>query len=59
MFYERYTDRAEVEKQVTENADRIQCVVGKGHLDPGATQRPGLSDYADGVDTLAFLLGLK
>lgn len=57
VFYERYTDHAEVEKKITEHADRIQCVVGKGHLEFGTTQQPGLADYADGVDTLAFLLG--
>ncbi|HQZ42712.1 MAG TPA: acyl-CoA reductase, partial [Flavobacteriales bacterium] len=58
VFYERYSDRADVEKKIAENADRIQCVVGKKHLSFGATQQPGLSDYADGVDTMKFLLEL-
>ena len=59
VFYERYSDRAEVELKLVANAGKIQCVVGKGHLSFGATQQPGLSDYADGVDTMKFLLELK
>lgn len=36
----------------------IQCVVGRGYADFGSAQRPGLEDYADGVDTMAFLRSL-
>lgn len=43
------------------NASAIQCVVSAGgwfeHSLPfGASQQPGLGDYADGVDTMSFLL---
>lgn len=38
--------------------ENIQCVVGEGGLAAGNAQRPSLFDYADGVDTLAFLNGL-
>jgi hypothetical protein len=44
--------------------DQIQCVVSKSPI-PGFTtfrfgeaQKPSLSDYADGVDTLQFLKAL-
>ena len=40
------------------NLDEIQCVVGKNHLPFGSLQKPHLSQYADGVDSLAFLSGL-
>jgi hypothetical protein len=33
----------------------IQCVVGKTGLPFGSLQKPSISQYADGVDTLAFL----
>jgi len=33
----------------------IQCVVGKSGLPFGSLQKPSISQYADGVDTLAFL----
>ena len=36
----------------------IQCVVGRDYIPLGWAQRPGLEDYADGVDTMAFLKGL-
>jgi len=35
--------------------DAIQCVVGKQHLPFGSLQQPSLLQYADGIDTLAFL----
>jgi hypothetical protein len=38
--------------------DEIQCVVGHDHIPFGQAQHPGLKDYADGVDTMTFLLGL-
>ncbi|MDR0386057.1 MAG: hypothetical protein LBH60_08265 [Prevotellaceae bacterium] len=45
---------------IAEQRDRIQCVVaGIQHTEDtipfGYTQKPGLSDYADGIDTLKFL----
>lgn len=42
---------------LADNPD-IQCIVGQGQTPFGAAQRPGLDDYADGVDTLQFLQGL-
>ena len=33
----------------------IQCIVGKSGLPFGSLQKPSISQYADGVDTLAFL----
>ena len=38
--------------------ENIQCVVGENHLSFGSTQRPCLFDYADGIDTMQFLLSL-
>ena len=43
----------------TFNLDEIQCVVGKKQLPFGSLQKPLLAQYADGVDSLAFLSGLK
>ncbi len=43
----------------TFNLDEIQCVVGKHQLPFGSLQKPLLAQYADGVDSLAFLSGLK
>jgi len=36
----------------------IQCIAGQSGIAFGEAQRPGLSDYADGIDTMQFLLTL-
>jgi hypothetical protein len=43
--------------QLAENA-QVQCVVGKTNIPFGQAQQPGITDYADGEDTLAFLKNL-
>ncbi len=66
IFVQRYTEREAVKALLQGQAGHIQCVVGhQGLLGPelrmtpfGEAQYPGPEDYADGVDTLAFLLSL-
>ncbi|GAB2769611.1 acyl-CoA reductase [Salinimicrobium soli] len=59
LFYERYSSLNAVKVELNIQKENIQCVVGKGILDTevefGQTQHPELWDYADNVDTLAFL----
>ena len=56
---QRYSDIEEVKAWLKEHSEQIQCVVS--HLDIeecvpfGQAQHPQLWDYADGVDTMAFL----
>ena len=38
--------------------ENIQCIIGNGAIAFGEAQQPGLFDYADGKDTMEFLLGL-
>lgn len=57
LHYCFYKDEQAVAASLLNNTD-IQCVVGKKWLPFGRSQQPGLTDYADGIDTLAFLLGL-
>lgn len=64
LNYEYYSDISSLENQLEERVDEIQCIVAQDALlkndtlSFGKAQTPALSDYADGVDTLAFLLGL-
>ncbi|HKX85665.1 MAG TPA: acyl-CoA reductase [Flavobacterium sp.] len=62
VFYEFYEDIEEVKTRLQNDADHIQCIVSNGLVDKsiafGQTQQPKLWDYADNVDTLAFLLKL-
>jgi hypothetical protein len=57
LHYEYYADLKKVNESLPNN-DSIQCVVGAGGLPFGTAQCPGLTDFADGVDTMAFLKGL-
>ncbi len=60
VFYEYYDSSESLKEKLKNDKDKIQCVVASGFLDSeikfGQTQRPELSDYADNVDTIAFLL---
>ena len=51
-----YTD-AEIVKQTLEDDENIQCIAGD-NIAFGKAQQPSLSSYADGVDTMQFLLSL-
>lgn len=57
LNYEFYTDRKAIEEQLKTN-ENIQCIVSKDTIPFGQAQCPGITDYADGVDTLGFLTKL-
>ncbi len=57
LNYEYYTDVEALQKFLTGN-DQLQCIVGHKGIPFGKAQCPGLTDHADGVDTLAFLQSL-
>ncbi len=59
IFYEFYDNLEEVKSRLSNDANQIQCIVSKDLIENsivfGQTQQPKLWDYADNVDTLAFL----
>jgi len=56
VFYEYY-DSPEKVSEITENLEKkIQCIAGKKNIPFGNAQSPYLWDYADGIDTIEFLL---
>jgi hypothetical protein len=57
LHYEYYTDENEARKKM-QNDQNIQCIVSKNDIDFGGGQCPDVCDYADGVDTMAFLKSL-
>lgn len=59
IHYERYADRGRLNAQLAEQCASIQCIVGHGHVPFGKAQCPGPGEYADGVDTMRFLLDMK
>jgi len=62
VFYEEYTNQDELLHKLHAQADKIQCLVCQSPIKTdiptfplGRSQCPGLTDYADGIDVLAFL----
>ncbi|MEA1786375.1 acyl-CoA reductase [Arenibacter sp. GZD96] len=60
LFYEFYEDIAHLKGLLAAQSERLQCVVANGFIEEeipfGTSQKPNLHDYADGVDTVEFLL---
>ena len=60
LFYEYYDSLEGLKSKLAVDEEKIQCVVSNGILENevafGQTQLPKLSDYADSVDTITFLL---
>ena len=57
LHYSFYNDMETVKRSLEQNND-VQCIVSKQDTGFGKAQQPGLFDYADGVDTMQFLLTL-
>lgn len=55
--YEFYTDKDFIREKIVGNKD-IQAIAGHDFIPFGRTQSPSLSDYADDVDTMQFLMRL-
>lgn len=64
LTYSFYEDKAQVEKTLQQYTGQLQCVVSQIPLKEqsvvafGMTQQPAITDFADGVDTMAFLTNL-
>jgi len=56
LHYKFYDNKAEEITRLENNPD-IQAIIGRGFIPFGDSQKPSLSDYADGVDTMEFLCG--
>jgi len=58
-FYEYYDDLESLKTKLTNDNDFVQCIVTKEEIDNkvkfGESQKPKLSDFADGIDTFKFL----
>lgn len=64
VHFEFYDDAKSVQTFLEESSEKIQCVVSSsenhinGALHFGQAQSPAVSDYADSIDTMAFLSSL-
>lgn len=57
LFFEYYTDDQKITEQLQQN-EEIQCIIDNKKIGFGEAQNPGLFSYADGVDTMQFLLSI-
>ena len=55
--YEYYDDAEALNEKLMVNKD-IQCIIGNGFTAFGTAQKPSLTDYADGIDTMTFVTAL-
>jgi len=59
VFYEFYDNLEDLKNRLKADNEQIQCIVTNGIIESsipfGKTQKPELWDYADNVDTIAFL----
>jgi hypothetical protein len=63
LYYEFYEDVSDLKKKIKVIENEIQCIVSSKNtpIDTfafGEAQCPNLNDYADGVDTVEFLINL-
>jgi hypothetical protein len=62
LYYEYYANVEELQEKLKTNSEQLQCIVSNNSIKNsilfGATQKPSLNDYADGIDTIQFLLNL-
>lgn len=64
LYYEAYDDISILENRLNMDKEQIQCVVSsvekiEKSIPFGQAQHPELWDYADGVDTLKFLINIR
>ena len=58
LNYEYYSGEKKLARSLADNTD-LQCIAGNSHIPFGDAQLPSLTDYADKVDTLQFLMAVK
>ncbi|MDP4221765.1 MAG: acyl-CoA reductase [Bacteroidota bacterium] len=56
LYYEHFKTLDDAWEKAEEDKDKIQCIVSRERVPFGSAQSPRLWDYADGIDTLEFLL---
>ncbi|MBI5010411.1 MAG: acyl-CoA reductase [Bacteroidia bacterium] len=56
LYFEYYNNYNNLIQHIDSMKDNIQCIVSDKGIPFGKTQQPELWDYADGTDTIEFLL---
>jgi hypothetical protein len=59
VYHHTYTCKKDIDDYLKKHESEIQAIIGHGYLPFGTAQTPAWEDYADGVDTMAWLENLK
>ena len=57
VFFEYYSDGQKITAKLQQN-EEIQCIIDNKAIGFGEAQNPGLFSYADGIDSMQFLLSI-
>jgi hypothetical protein len=63
LYYERYQNDKDLQQKIGQLANTLQCITADNAWFPksiplGKAQQPEVFDYADGVDTIQFLMNI-
>ncbi len=58
LYYQYYENEKELNDYLGSVSEELQCVVGKKNIPFGYSQQPVITDFADNVNTLEFLVNL-
>ncbi len=58
LYYDFYEDEKDITTYLSKNTEHLQCIMGKNYIPFGYSQQPVISNFADNVNTLKFLLTL-
>lgn len=63
LYFEPFAGQDELDRKIHDQEEKIQCIVSRdgwysGSVGFGQSQSPEVSDYADHIDTMQFLVGL-
>ena len=58
LYYDFYENENDITNYLNKNTEHLQCIVGKNYAPFGYSQQPVISNFADNVNTLKFLLTL-
>jgi hypothetical protein len=59
IYFSYYNNRLSLKSEINSNSQKVQAIVGNGYIPFGLAQSPELNDYADGIDTIEFLINLS
>jgi hypothetical protein len=56
LYFEFYDSVSDIYHEIERSREKIQCIISRSYTPFGMAQSPCLWDYADGKDTIEFLL---